>query len=184
MSLSAHLLIHVRDSTERSVKNPKFYENLIFHSVPIDKQVIVLTCCFVDHIIIDWKTENRHKLIDSNMCVGRVCSILWKIAKLNSKLIKSSTSAMHSMRMARNLTRPRDQTMPRSTLKYRGSSSNWNWPNDDQVLHPIRTQLNNPLSALYIVTRLQWAKQLNSNTAIMVMCIASGRNVFNINFCL
>jgi len=38
MSLSAHLLIHVRDSTERSVKNPKFYENLIFHSVPIDKQ--------------------------------------------------------------------------------------------------------------------------------------------------
>ena len=44
MSLSAHLLIHVRDATERSVKNPKFYENLIFHSVPKEKQVIVLTC--------------------------------------------------------------------------------------------------------------------------------------------
>ena len=40
MSLSAHLLIHVRDACERSVKNPKFYENLIFHSVPVDKQVI------------------------------------------------------------------------------------------------------------------------------------------------
>lgn len=50
MSLSAHLLIHVRDATERSVKNPKFYENLIFHSVPKEKQVIVLThvrCVFV-----------------------------------------------------------------------------------------------------------------------------------------
>ena len=61
MSLSAHLLIHVRDACERSVKNPKFYENLIFHSVPIDKQVIVLTYCFVfvDHRLIDWNDSKE-----------------------------------------------------------------------------------------------------------------------------
>ena len=40
MSLSGHLLTHVRESTEKSRKNPKFYENLIFHSVPKDQQVI------------------------------------------------------------------------------------------------------------------------------------------------
>ena len=39
MSLSGHLLTHVRESTEKSRKNPKFYENLIFHSVPKDQQV-------------------------------------------------------------------------------------------------------------------------------------------------
>jgi hypothetical protein len=38
MSLSGHLLTHVRESTEKSRKNPKFYENLIFHSVPKDQQ--------------------------------------------------------------------------------------------------------------------------------------------------
>ena len=41
MSLSGHLLTHVRESTEKSRKNPKFYENLIFHSVPKDQQVIL-----------------------------------------------------------------------------------------------------------------------------------------------
>ena len=43
MSLSGHLLTHVRESTEKSRKNPKFYENLIFHSVPKDQQVTFIS---------------------------------------------------------------------------------------------------------------------------------------------
>ena len=39
MSLCAHLLKHVQESTERSLRNPKYYENLIFHSVPKADQV-------------------------------------------------------------------------------------------------------------------------------------------------
>ena len=37
--LTAHLLIHVRECSERSVRNPRFYETLLFPAVPAPQQV-------------------------------------------------------------------------------------------------------------------------------------------------
>jgi len=62
MSLAAHLLIHVRDCSDRSKKNPKFYENLIFYSVPKNTQafpvsnysVFIIKVGF--HVYLTWKS--------------------------------------------------------------------------------------------------------------------------------
>ena len=77
MSLSAHLLIHVRECADRSKKNPKFYENLIFYSVPKSSQVLPVRVIVVFDVY--WKgctSQENIDLVRNNWSLQILHSIL------------------------------------------------------------------------------------------------------------
>ena len=93
MSLSAHLLIHVRECADRSKKNPKFYENLIFYSVPKSSQVLPVRAIksFLMYIEKGCTSQENIDLVRNNWSLQILHSIL------NSLFLSEPRSRCHSI---------------------------------------------------------------------------------------